>query len=421
MVCVFRCRHAHVLWLTTIAGQLTMFSLKALGLLKYMSTYTLPPSLAAALILAVGMGFGRFAFTGLYPMMVADGALTLSAGSFVASANYLGYLLGALLVRSSSAKLAPMLCRISMLGTVICLAAMAIDASLWLAISVRLLAGVISAVAMVAASAWLLRIIGETHGAPILYSGVGLGIFFSAELIAAGKLAGYSSTRIWLVLAAAAVILSCMAWRTLHLYRESHSPLGISSQVLAGDDAMPAGQLVVIYGLAGFGYIITATYLPLFASSTLFSIDPMHLWAAFGVCAASSCLLWHSLHMRLGTRRSLALNLGLQAVGVALPALSQAPLAYLGCAVLVGGTFMGTVTIAMPAARQVAAQVRFNMLAVMTAAYGAGQITGPLISSVMSGRSGSFTPALLAATTALCVATAISIFGVSSIVRARAA
>ncbi|MFZ3184895.1 MAG: YbfB/YjiJ family MFS transporter [Pseudomonas sp.] len=123
-----------------------------------MSTYIFSPALAAALILAVGMGFWRFACTELYPMMVADGALTLSSGSFVATANYLGYLLGALLVTSSSAKMAPMLCRVAMLGTALCLGAMAMDAGLWFVICVRLLAGVISAVAMAASSAWLMQI-----------------------------------------------------------------------------------------------------------------------------------------------------------------------------------------------------------------------------------------------------------------------
>ncbi|SQC41299.1 major facilitator family transporter [Klebsiella pneumoniae] len=39
----------------------------------------------------------------------------------------------------------------------------------------------------------------------------------------------------------------------------------------------------MVYGLAGFGYIITATYLPLFLSGSLQSVDPVHLWR---------CLVW---------------------------------------------------------------------------------------------------------------------------------
>jgi membrane protein implicated in regulation of membrane protease activity len=53
---------------------------------------------AAGLVsLAVAMGIGRFAFTPLLPMMLADGVLDLPTASWLASANYFGYLVGALL------------------------------------------------------------------------------------------------------------------------------------------------------------------------------------------------------------------------------------------------------------------------------------------------------------------------------------
>lgn len=46
--------------------------------------------------LAVAMGIGRFAFTPILPMMQRDAGLSLTDGSWLASANYLGYFLGAL-------------------------------------------------------------------------------------------------------------------------------------------------------------------------------------------------------------------------------------------------------------------------------------------------------------------------------------
>ena len=54
-------------------------------------------ALAGLVSLAVAMGIGRFAFTPLLPMMLHDGVLDLAAGSWLASANYLGYLVGAVL------------------------------------------------------------------------------------------------------------------------------------------------------------------------------------------------------------------------------------------------------------------------------------------------------------------------------------
>src|SRR5258708_33237213 len=53
-------------------------------------------ALAGLAALAVAMGIGRFAFTPLLPMMQADSGLSLAAGGWLASANYLGYLFGAL-------------------------------------------------------------------------------------------------------------------------------------------------------------------------------------------------------------------------------------------------------------------------------------------------------------------------------------
>src|SRR4051812_39899313 len=53
-------------------------------------------ALSGLVALAVGMGVGRFAFTPLLPLMQADSGLTLTEGSWLAFANYLGYLVGAL-------------------------------------------------------------------------------------------------------------------------------------------------------------------------------------------------------------------------------------------------------------------------------------------------------------------------------------
>lgn len=364
----------------------------------------LPAALSAALILAVGMGFGRFAFTGLYPLMVRDGLLSVSGGSLAASANYTGYLLGALLLARSHERHAARISAIALAGTLIALAAMAIPAPTGFAIGVRLLAGVLSAMALVGAAQWLLQCMGESQGAPMMFAGVGIGILVSAELIVAGNAFGLGSAAIWCVLALAGLVLALLAAPAL---RQS----GPSTAQQAAPHAGQAPQfsapiILLVYGLAGFGYIITATYLPLLMKSGLGAIDPLQVWAAFGLGAAPSCFLWHRLHLRLGSRRALALNLLVQAVGVMLPALGESAFLYLGSAVLVGGSFMGTVTIAMPAARAVAGRVRFNMLAAMTAVYGVGQIAGPLASSALYHLGGSFAPALLVAASALLLAAA---------------
>ncbi len=76
---------------------------------------------------------------------------------------------------------------------------------------------------------------------------------------------------------------------------------------------------------SGFGYIITATYLPLFfIRFAAQQIDPVQIWALFGLAAVPSCFIWHKLVVKLGFRRALTVNLLIRAAGVVLPALSQA-------------------------------------------------------------------------------------------------
>src|SRR3954452_7041608 len=47
--------------------------------------------------LAVAMGIGRFAFTPLLPLIQQDAGVSLVQGSWLATANYVGYLVGALI------------------------------------------------------------------------------------------------------------------------------------------------------------------------------------------------------------------------------------------------------------------------------------------------------------------------------------
>jgi hypothetical protein len=54
-----------------------------------------------------------------------------------------------------------------------------------------------------------------------------------------------------------------------------------------------AWRLLAIW-FSGFGYIITAIPAAVFIAS-LAQIDPVQLWALFGLAAVPSCFIWHKL------------------------------------------------------------------------------------------------------------------------------
>ena len=286
------------------------------------------------------MGFGRFGFTGLYPLMVGERIITVQGGAFAASANYSGYLLGAILVIRTNPKDAYRLCLWSAIGISLSLMLMAFCRSDWLIITLRGISGVFSAVSMVGASIWLLQYKKYIHASPLLYSGIGFGIMLSAELLVFGRYLNLHSAGLWFLLGVISLIIGIIT--SYNILQNSTNYLKIlSSKELYISQDFGIWQLVLIYGLTGFGYIITATYLPLLIDDVLTMTNRIHIWAVFGFGAMLLCFIWHFVHASFGSRLSLFLNLMIQAVGVVMPVLSPTPLGYLCSAILVGGTFMG--------------------------------------------------------------------------------
>lgn len=259
-------------------------------------------SLAATLVLVVGMGFGRFAFTGLYPLMVTSGQISVDGGSYAAAANYAGYLVGALLTALLARVSSHKLCLASVVATVVLVGLLPLTLPEWAIIAIRGLAGAASAISIVAATHWLIHDRDHHHGAPALFAGVGIGIVLSAELIAVGTSLGFSSFGIWAVLGLGALPLSIIAM-ALQARQERHViPAPMRPQHRMGEASASIGplRLVAVYGLAGFGYIITATYLPLLVRTAVSSIDPIHVWAIFGIGAVPSCFFLAQAEHPLG-------------------------------------------------------------------------------------------------------------------------
>jgi MFS family permease len=134
------------------------------------------------------MGIGRFAYTPILPLMTAQAAVTPQVAGQLATANYVGYLAGALAgTASSRLTRSAIACRASLIVLVATLAAMPFASNTigWLAM--RTIAGFTSAVVFVIAVNSLLDHLGDhsPHLPGWGFGGVGIGVALSGALVLA--------------------------------------------------------------------------------------------------------------------------------------------------------------------------------------------------------------------------------------------
>jgi MFS family permease len=157
------------------------------------------------------------------------------------------------------------------------------------------------------------------------------------------------------------------------------------------------------YFLVGAGYIVTGTFLPTIVESLpgLGSLGAS-AWILVGLAAAPSVLLWANMASRLGSATALAAAYVVQATGIILPAVSDAWWAAAASALLFGGTFVGIAALTLTYAREVTGGRRSGLaIGLLTAAFGVGQVLGPLVAAALAGETGGFGPALVLASAAV--------------------
>jgi len=339
------------------------------------------------LALASAMGIGRFSLTPILPLMQQDAHLTLTVGGWLATGNYIGYLLGALLciVLAPRPALAIRWGLIGV-GATTLLMGFAEWPPMWLAL--RFLAGVASAYVLVGTSAWAMPILkahGKEDWSGYVFSGVGIGIAFAGLFGLAAGIDAWSSRITWIVLGVVAVALAALLWRPL-----GHGHAAVTSSETASLRALPRPAIIaaICYAAFGFGYIIPATFLPALAKGYI--DDPAMfglIWPVFGLAAALSTFAsrWFGRGLapwQLWTRAKWVL-----AGGVLAPALVVNVPTLLLSAVCVGGTFMIITMAGIKEVLRHGGAPASLAVGVMTAAFGAGQIVGPLTVSLL-GRSG---------------------------------
>ncbi len=360
-------------------------------------------ALGGLLALAVSMGVGRFVYTPILPFMLEDLGLTNGQAGLIASANFAGYLAGALL---AAAPILPGSRRAWLLGALatsaLTTAWMGLASSMAAFLALRFVGGMASAFVLVFASTLVLeRLRAADRGglSAVHFAGVGAGIALSAVLVSALAASGLGWRWQWLASGLVSFAATAVVAR---LIADQVEPPPAPSRAGSNHGLV---ALVAAYGLFGFGYVITATFLVTIVrgSEEIRPLEPV-IWFVVGATAVPSVALWAWVGVKIGVIRAFALACAVEAVGVAASVLWIAPPGAVLAAGLLGGTFMAITALGLVAARQLSQGDPRRVLALMTAAFGLGQIVGPVFAGALHDNTGSFVAASLTATGALVVA-----------------
>jgi len=358
--------------------------------------------------LAAAMGIGRFVYTPILPVMTEALGMSQAAAGFLASANFLGYLAGAIAAATSLLRGSRRAWFMGGLaGSAVTTGAMGLVDSQWAFLLLRFAGGVASAFVLVFASALVidrLHAAGRSGLAALFFSGVGIGIAVAALLVSSLAALGFGWRAHWL--ASGFVSLVALAVAAVLVPDRADPQARPSLQAAAARRGLAA--LITAYGLFGFGYVITATFMVAIvrSSDAIRPLEPL-IWLVVGVAAAPSVAFWAWMARRLDIARAFALACALEAIGVAASVLWISTTGVLLAAVLLGGTFVGITALGLVGARQLSRGDPRHTLAMMTAAFGLGQTIGPAFAGMLSDATGSFLAPSLVAVGALLVSAAL--------------
>jgi predicted MFS family arabinose efflux permease len=373
-------------------------------------------AIAGAVAMAVAMGLGRFFYTPVLPAMMAGLGLNAADAGIIAAANFAGYLLGAVLAAYGwAAGLERRLAVGALISTVLLLVAMGLLSGVAALSVVRFLAGLASAFAMIFTSGIVLSIGLRHQDARVQmahFSGVGVGIAVSALLVYLLSFVDIPAIASWRVDWLAGAVLGAIGLVVVMvlLPRPEGGASGVREPSIVW--TRPLVALSLSYGLFGIGYVVTATFIVAIAREGGHSpLLECLTWLFTGAAAAISVVVWKPVAQRYGVARAYLAAILVEMVGVAVTVTLPFPASALIGGVLLGLTFIVITAYGLQLGRVLASESPRQVLALMTAAFGVGQILGPLGAGFLAARTGSYVLPSLAAAGILLLAAAITVAG----------
>lgn len=376
--------------------------------------------------MAVVMGYGRFLFTATLPDIMMQLSISTTIAGWLASINYIGYFIGALIamfVPQRSTWQAMTLWAIISVVTTMLLVVPDMSLTLWYLI--RLIAGIASGVAMILSSSFVIQSLSPERRSvlsAVHYAGIGVGISASAILTWWLLILGYHFDVIWLVAGFTSLPLVWLLYAVKPRQTQGSDSLqnnpiqhvSVHQTYLSFKRALYeaiAGHRKAIallsasYVLAGFGYITSATFLPVMAAQRLATqtYAGLLIWLVVGIFAMLSNPIWGALAKRIGEIKTLIGLTILQAFGMCLPIWFDGAIGLYGNAAILGLTFVGMVSMTLTLIKNINPAYSNLLIGLATLAYALGQFIGPLVTVALAGQDDNFNAGLLVAAIGLII------------------
>ncbi|RUU31019.1 MAG: MFS transporter [Mesorhizobium sp.] len=378
--------------------------------MKAVSPSPLRLAFAGMIGLAAAMGIGRFVYTPILPGMMEELGLSPADAGWIASANYLGYLIGALAAVGGWAHGRERLLMLAGLAaTAVLTGLMGLADTMAAFLVIRFLAGLASAFVLVFLSSIVfghLAAAGRNDLQALHFGGVGLGIAASSALMAilVTEHAGWAAGWFW-----SAVFSACGFAVVALLVGSTATTNGADGREPALPKDRSLMKIIVAYGLFGFGYIVTATFLiAIVRQGGGGRVFEAMVWMVTGLAGIPSIWLWQKIAARIGLYAAYAFGCLVEVVGVTASVAMGGHVGPLLGGFLLGGTFIAITALGLQTGRQLAPQAPRRTLALMTASFGLGQIVGPIVAGLLAQASGDFFLASIVAAAVLLVSGAIT-------------
>ncbi|RRZ95933.1 YbfB/YjiJ family MFS transporter [Erwinia sp. 198] len=368
--------------------------------------------LTGIITLVAVMGIGRFSLTPQIPLMIEDGFLTLSSAGILAAMNYIGYLLGAIHV-SKLKRHHTFYLKTGLMATVLVTLLSAATSSFMLQCLFRFVSGVGGAWALIIVTSWTQLVLAGKQTPKLsaaVFTGPGVGITLTGVLAWTMACLGFHASQAWLVYGVVATIAALMIFtrlpKTLATTNGKTKPEPLNRNLKL---------LLAAYSLAGFGYILPATFLSQMAHA-IFTVgnQAAFFWPLFGLAAVAGVLLVIAFAARIRTQPALATAMIVQGAGVASVVFFHDAKGLLIATLLTGLGFLSIMQLAMRLAREVTQGAVARTVAVLTSGYATGQLIGPLMSSLSVTLFHSLEPALLLAAAGLVAGGILVLFGIKN-------